>query len=361
MAETDDSVVGRGLRAPPGPNTGGTGDSPVIPPNKSRASLPCVLGEDPAHHSLGDGGFDAEKLHAQLSGLLQLYLARASDPGAVKQCSAKDAIACAKTLTAMMTDVQSGKLNSRSGDFQTPTPSIPSRRVRSRAAPLVGAIHELPADKAPNRVRGADQRRSGNGDCENDTKSRAGEPGLLNEESSRYSLFTRRSPGEGGHATGYSPLHDALAAVLSTDQESHLPEPYQRVLSRMDRLCEEVQTRLYNNRSGGLQTATPLISRPGGRESVPINGGTGDSPVIASSKSRAGEPGPPVEDSSILSNTCPPSRVSRDRRDQHLPAKASAKAGPTTNNGALLKARKRKRSLYTQGCGNGRGAARAPT
>jgi len=39
-------------------------------------------------------------------------------------------------------------------------------------------------------------------------------------------------------------LEDALAAVLATDEESHLDEPCQHVLSRMDRLYDEAQARL---------------------------------------------------------------------------------------------------------------------
>ena len=195
--------------------------------------------------------FDAGKLHEQLSGLLQLYLARASDPDAVAKCSAKDAIACAKALTQMMSDLQSGKPASVSKSTTWP-------RLESRTGQI------------PTRVGGAHQRRSESISCSDSPKSRAGEPGLPKGESSRCSL----------PATRYSILESALATVLSTDQESHLEEPYQRFIARADRLCKEVRKRL---------DAASL---------------------------------PP-------SNTCPPSRASRDRRDQHLPAEASAKAGPT--------------------------------
>jgi len=107
--------------------------SPVIPPNKSRAGEPaCPFGGADKPGVPGGGLiFDAAALHAQLADLLQLYLARASQPDAVAKCSAKDAISCAKTLTAMMSDVQSGKPASVDSDTQWPRIC----RVRSRAAP----------------------------------------------------------------------------------------------------------------------------------------------------------------------------------------------------------------------------------
>ena len=132
MAEMDDSVVGA---YPPGraddhkvcrldsrhhPEEGGpVRHSLARPPQK-----PCFGG-------WSGGGFDAGKLHSQLADLLQLYLARASEPDAVEKCSARDALACAKTLTAMMSDVQSGKPASVDSDTQWPRIC----RVRSRAAP----------------------------------------------------------------------------------------------------------------------------------------------------------------------------------------------------------------------------------
>jgi hypothetical protein len=141
---------------------------------KSRANQPGVLGgdspvgRDPCGAPQNGGGqatrptdaseiiFDAGKLHAQLADLLKLYLARAADPDAIEKCSAKDALACAKALTAMMSDLQSGKPASVDKGAEW-------RRCAS-------------TEQAPQRVRGADQRRSYGGDCPNTPKSRASEP-----------------------------------------------------------------------------------------------------------------------------------------------------------------------------------------
>ena len=238
------------------------------PPIQADDHEVCRL--DSRHHPEGDStgysaSFDAGKLHQQLADLLQLYLKRASDADAVKQCSAKDALACAKALTSMMTDVQSGR--SASVDKNTRWPQIKS---------WSGGL------QAPDRVRRADQRRSCGGDCTNTSKSRAGEsactfggadkPGLLGgephpTESSRYSI-----------------LEDALASVLASDEESSIPEPHLRFIARADRLCKEVRQRLPNSRSGGLQAATPSIARPGDlhawacRASGSFAGGTGACP-----------------------------------------------------------------------------------
>ncbi len=106
--------------------------------------------------------FDAAKLHTQLADLLQLYLTRAAEPDAIEKCSAKDAISCAKTLTAMMSDVQSGKpasvdssvgrpftgrhpytgMNQRRGINPRPTGSYPGYR------PLLLAT--LPSSQTPS-------------------------------------------------------------------------------------------------------------------------------------------------------------------------------------------------------------------
>src|SRR4030042_1124428 len=91
----------------------------------ARHAVPSDVGdsrasESPTHHSCygdgapglpsGDAVFDPAALHAQLADLLQIYLQRASQPDAVEECSAKDALACAKTATEMMSALQAGKL-----------------------------------------------------------------------------------------------------------------------------------------------------------------------------------------------------------------------------------------------------------
>jgi len=183
----------------------------VISPNKSRASEPaCTCGVADKPGVLGEELiFDAGKLHSQLADLLQLYLSRASDPDAVQQCSAKDAISCAKALTAMMSDVQSGK--PASVDKATTWPRLESPSV-GRGLVRPGAF--TPAAFSTHR-----------------------RPAAINGRPTGRPLTpSPQSP--------ISILDDALSAVLASDQESHLEEPYQRFLARMDRLCDEVCDRL---------------------------------------------------------------------------------------------------------------------
>ena len=294
VVETRDSCVGRGFT----PAASSDNEIPAAI-NGRPTAIPPSNNQKPTTNNATC--FDAAALHAQLAGLLQLYLARAADPDAVKQCSAKDAISCAKALTAMMSDVQGGR--PASVDSNTDWP-----RMKSHSR------------QASTRVGGAHQRRSESTSCSDSPKSRASEPGLLNEGS---------VPGYPLPATRCSSLlNDALAAVLSTDQESHLNEPYQRVLSRMDRLCNEVQARLDAASYVGAQHAVP-VSNCGNR---------GDTP-----KSRAGEPGLPSKASHVLPSnqqpktdnpSCAPAPESGPRRD---PDTASASVSPCTCSGPPLK------------------------
>jgi len=237
----------------------------VIPSNNEQPTF--IL------RSFSEGGtdnvaasFDAGKLHSQLAGLLQLYLARAADAEAVQQCSAKDAISCAKALTSMMTDVQSGRpasvdkhtrlpqIKSWSGGLQAPTPLI--------ARP--GDLHAWAC-----RASGSNGSNSGGADLSSAiprNKSRAGQPACTFGGADKPGgLGGEPHPTE---SSRYSILEDALAAVLSSGEECSIPEPHMRFIARADRLCKEVCKRLPNSRSGGLQATTPLkISRPGGRAS----------------------------------------------------------------------------------------------
>ncbi len=177
--------------------------------------------------------FDPAELFAQLSRLLTLYLARAEDSDALANMAPKDALACAKTVMTLMADLQGGKPASVDEHTQWPRLEISPVGRGLRAPPSSGrAIRELPLqsglpttnnqqpissledaiaavcyadeetqalepwarlvaridelcihiqkqlDEAPQRVGGAHQRRSENGDCEKGTKSRASEPGL---------------------------------------------------------------------------------------------------------------------------------------------------------------------------------------
>ena len=206
-------------------NTGGTGDSPVIPPNKSRASEPGLPGgestsADSSSYSLPatryPASFDTAALHAQLADLLQIYLARAGDPRAVKSCSAKDAIACARTLTAMMSDLQSGR-----------PASVKKATTWSRLeSSFVGARHAVPVSVSRKRLPSLESRLSSR-------EHSAEESGLENPDSSDV------------ESTCYSPiLEDALSVVLASTEESTIPEPYLRFIARADKLCKEVRQRL---------------------------------------------------------------------------------------------------------------------
>ena len=75
--------------------------------------------------------------------------------------------------------------------------------------------------------------------------SQAGEPGLAGGES---------HPTE---SSRYSILEDALAAVLSSDEECSIPEPHMRFIARADRLCKEVRKRLDAAQSVGRGFTSP--------------------------------------------------------------------------------------------------------
>jgi len=266
MAEMDDSVVGA---CPPGraddhrvcrldslpaemdsrhhPEDGGTfRHSPARPPQK-----PCFGG-------WSEGGFDAAALHAQLADLLQLYLARASQPDAVEKCSAKDAIACAKTLTAMMSDVQSGKPASVDADTQWP-------RLESSS---VGR------GPVPRRLHNA--------------KFRNGGPRFGSAQ--RPELVEGRVAALQPESTSIRTLEDAVAIVCNSDEETQILEPWARLLARIEKLCTETQKRLDDAQSGA---ADDLIDEPvaGGAAACPpqLQRRRG-SPVIPPKKSRAGAP-----------------------------------------------------------------------
>jgi len=163
------------------PEDGGTfRHSTARPPQK-----PCFGG-------WSESGFDAAALHAQLADLLQIYLKRASQPDAVEKCSAKDAVNCAKNITQMMTDIQSGRPASVSRDAKW---SKTTPRVRP------------PIQAADHRSRRLD---------------------------------SRRYPLEGPITT----LEDAVAIVCNSDEETQILEPWARLLARIEKLCTETQKRL---------------------------------------------------------------------------------------------------------------------
>jgi len=330
MAEMDDSVVGA---YPPGraddhkvcrldsrhhPEEGGpVRHSLARPPQK-----PCFGG-------WSGGGFDAGKLHSQLADLLQLYLARASEPDAVEKCSARDALACAKTLTAMMSDVQSGKPASVDSDTQWPRIC----RVRSRAAPSsvsggAGACPPEPRRRLVPPVIPPSKSRAGAPAC---TFGGADKPGGPGEEPYRYSPAAI--------------LEDALSVVFASDEESSIPEPHLRFIARADRLCKEIRKR--------------LDAAPSGAPDAPNEGFTAPAGDIAPGLPNEDSPAPAPSPSSLTPVSASKSSLSDN---QHLPATPKVPAGPATNNRVSPAPRKkRRRTLYKLGCGPKRSAPRTPT
>jgi len=161
--------------------------------------------------------FDAGKLHEQLAGLLQLYLKRASDPDAVQQCSAKDALACAKALTAMMSDAQSGK---------------PASVDSSVGRPFTGRR----PDTGTKLRRGVNPRPTG----------------------SRPTTENQHLPATPQVSAGPTTiLEDALSIVLASEEEIQIPEPYKRLIARIEKLCKETRKRL-----DAAQSDDPSVGRP---------------------------------------------------------------------------------------------------
>ncbi len=284
---------------------------------KSRASEPGVLGEDLV--------FDSGKLHSQLADLLKLYLARASEPDAIEKCSAKDAISCAKTLTGMMSDVQSGK--PASVDTDTQWPRLESSSVgRGPACPLKSRL--VGRRRVPRHLHNA---KSGNG-------------------GPRVAALQPES-------TSIRTLEDAVSVVCMSDEETQILEPWARLVARIQKLCTETQKRLDAAQTGDPPVGRGLRAPPdsenedspvGARHAVPSNEGGDDSVVqprpggqafrAGSSddktrakaldyresrrKSRAGEPGlpnggspsPSPNPSPLIPSSAPPAPPKKRRR-----------------------------------------------
>ena len=141
--------------------------------------------------------FDPAELFAQLSRLLELYLARAEDTDALANMSPKDALTCAKTVMALMADLQGGKPASVDEDTQWPRLEIPSVGRGLRAPPYpVRAIRESPLQ-------------------------------------SGLPTTSYKQP--------ITSLEEAVAAVCSYDEETQALEPWARLVSRIDDLCVHIQ------------------------------------------------------------------------------------------------------------------------
>lgn len=145
----------------------------------------------PVRHSFSDGGFDPAGLFAQLSRLLELYLARAEDPDALANMAPKDALACAKTVMALMADLQGGKPAAVGEHTEWPMLSSP-RWVQP------------PIQAADHRSRRPD---------------------------------SRRHPFE----SPIFSLEDAVSAVCNYDEETQALEPWARLIARIDEMCIHIQ------------------------------------------------------------------------------------------------------------------------
>jgi len=135
--------------------------------------------------------FDPAKLASQLTELLELYLARAKEALAEEQMSSKEAVACAKQVSGMLEDTQSGKL--AQVDTTTEWPALE----------LVGR------GPVPRRL-----------------------------------AFCRDDPGGPQVAALQDPpiqsLADAVSAVCQSDPETALLEPWERVLIRLNQLTRHL-------------------------------------------------------------------------------------------------------------------------
>ena len=140
---------------------------------------------------------DPAKLTAQLSELLELYLARAKEALAEEQMSSREAVACARQVAGMLEDAQSGKL--RRVDARTEWPRLefaPAAQTQRRA----GRAHppgSTPAGQAAPCAR------------------QPAAPPILS-------------------------LEDAVSAVCQADPETAELEPWALLLTRINRLTQRL-------------------------------------------------------------------------------------------------------------------------
>jgi hypothetical protein len=148
--------------------------------------------------------FSPAELFAQLSRLLTLYLRRAEDTDALDKLAPKDALACAKTVMAMMADLQGGKPAAIDEHTEWPAMEIPPVGRGLRALPSSGrAIRETRPPKADKSLH-----------CS-------------------YPTTNNQQP--------ITLLEDAVAAVCHADEETQALEPWARLLTRIDELCVRIQ------------------------------------------------------------------------------------------------------------------------
>jgi hypothetical protein len=137
--------------------------------------------------------FDPAKLTAQLSELLELYLARAKEALAEEQMSSKEAVACAKQVSGMLEDTQSGKL--QKVDTSTEWPRL-GFTVVAQTQMRVGRAHQPGSFSVQ-------------------------QPKTDNQEPLRS-------------------LEDAVKAVCQYDEETAILEPWALLLTRINKLTQRV-------------------------------------------------------------------------------------------------------------------------
>jgi len=164
--------------------------------------------------------FDPARLTAQLSELLELYLARAKEALLEEQMSSKEAVACAKQVSGMLEDTQSGKL--AKVDTSTHWP-----KLEFTAPAFVG---RGPVPRRPDVVgRGPVPRRP-------DVVGRGPVPRRL--------ASCSEHPGGPQVAALQDPpiqsLESAVSAVCQYDPETAILEPWERVLIRLNQLTRHL-------------------------------------------------------------------------------------------------------------------------
>ncbi len=185
---------------------------------------------EPALRSLSEGGFSPAALFAQLSRLLALYLKRAEDTDALDKLAPKDALACAKTVMAMMADLQGGK--PASVDEHTQWPRLELGFTAGGAGVSIGG--------AGVSIGGAGVSIGGAGVSPVIPHNRRGTGPRPTGSSSRYSPPATRYSGA-AEAAPISSLEDAIVAVCRADEETQALEPWARLLTRIDELCVRIQ------------------------------------------------------------------------------------------------------------------------
>jgi hypothetical protein len=204
--------------------------------------------------------FDPAKLAAQLSELLELYLARAKEALLEEQMSSKEAVACAKQVSSMLEDTQSGKL--QQVDTSTHWPRLEFARIGGAGIGGTGVggtgvspvIRHLSEPIHHPRTRGLSP-----------ASSSVEQPTTDNQQPLRS-------------------LADAVKAVCQYDPETAILEPWALLLTRINKLTQRLSADIeawkssceqQEDRSRELQFAAPSKPRDLEVASPAKEGGTG--------------------------------------------------------------------------------------